>query len=248
MKRKIIVYTVIIIAVAASPLVFLACKGSQSPEKKSTPAQAHEQAMVKKSFEESKKAVAARVNGAVITMFALLREMNAIAPQYAAGGQAPSPDLNAKIRGDALSVLIFQALAVQEAGKRGMKVPPETIDREVEKVRQSAGPGDAYQEYLSNNGLTEAELRRSIERDALFELIALHEVDAKITVTDAMVRDIYAKHKAQFVTSDAARRQMTFEEARGRLEQLAKEQASEKRMRAWEQELRKNARIEIVKK
>ena len=40
---------------------------------------------------------------------------------------------------------------------------------------------------------------------------------------------------------------MSFEEAKGLLEQKIRAEAGEKRMREWEKELRKKAKIEIIK-
>ena len=235
--------TAIIMVLLLPQLMLSACKRSETTSGKTSP-EAHQKEMVKKSFEESKKVTAAKVNGEAITVFALLREMNAIAPQYMAAGAQKTPELDEKIRADALNTLIFQEMAVQEARKRGMKVSPEVIDREMENIKAKTGPGDAFQEFLARNGLTEKELRKTIEQDALFEMIAAQEIDAKITITDAALRERYKKEKAGL--KDPAHRKMTFEESRGMLEQKARAEAAEKRMREWEKELKKNARIEII--
>jgi hypothetical protein len=235
--------TAIIMVFLLPQLMLSACKKSETTSGKTSP-DAHQKEMMKNSFEESKKVTAAKVNGEAITMFALLHEMNAIAPQYTAGGTQRTPELDAKIRTAALNTLIFQEMAVQEARKRGMKVGPEVIDREMENIKAKTGPGDAFQEFLAKNGLTEKELRKTIEQDALFEMIAAQEIDTKITITDAALRKRYKKEKA--VLKDPAHRKLTFEESRGMLEQKARAEAAEKRMREWEKELKKNARIEII--
>ncbi len=234
--------TAVIMVLLFTQFMFSGCRKTEttgiSPEE-------HQKEMVRKSFEESKKTIAAKVNGEPITMFALLREMNAVAPRYAAAGKERTPKLDEKIRTDALNTLIFQELAVQEAKKRGMKADPAEIERAVKEIKDKAGSGAAFREYLASNGLTEEELRKTIEQDALFEMIAAREVDEKVTVTDAALRARYGREKAGL--KDAAHRQMTFEEAKEMLEQKIRAEAGEKRMRAWEKELKKNARIEIVK-
>jgi hypothetical protein len=235
--------TAIIMIFLLPQLMLSACKKSETTNGKASP-DAHQKEMVKKSFEESKKVTAANVNGEVITMFALLHEMNAIAPQYVAAGNQRTPALDEKIRTDALNTLIFQEMAVQEARKRGMKVNPEIIDREMENTKAKTGPGDAFQEFLDKNGITEKELRKTIEQDALFEMIAAQEIDAKITITDAALRELYKKERARM--KDPAHKKLTFEESRSMLEQKARTEAGEKRMREWEKELKKNARIEII--
>jgi hypothetical protein len=219
------------------------CRKSGSERAKTAP-EVHQHEMVKKSFEESKKVIAAKVNGEPIAVFSVLREMNAIAPQYLAVGQPATPELNVKIRQDALNTLITQELAVQEARKRGMKVTPEAIESEIKRIKADKGSEAGYQEYLGGQGITENELRNAIEQDMLFEMIAAQEIDAKVMVSDAALRERYKKEKAGL--KDDAHRQITFEAAKGMLEQKVRAEAADKRMRDWAEELRKNARIEIV--
>jgi SurA N-terminal domain len=235
--------TAVMMVMLIASLVLFACRKTEPTSAKVSP-EAHQNEMVKKSFEESKQVIAAKVNGEAITMFSVLREMNSIAPQYLKPGQPSTPEINAKIRKDALNTLITQELAVQEAIKRGLKVTPETIDNEIRKIKTGKGSEAGYQEYLGNNGLTENDLRKMIEQDTLFEMIAAQEIDAKITVTDAALRERYKKEKAGL--KDSSHRNMSFEEAKGMLELKVRAEAGDRRMREWEKELRKNARIELL--
>ena len=240
--------TILILTAAALPLlVTAACTrtetaGARTAPAQPAPAQTNEQ--LAKSFDDSKKAFAARVNGEPVAEFFVLREMNAIGPAYLKSGQKRTPEIDAKVRRHALDIVVFQTLAVQEAKKRGMKIEPEFIDREVKKIRTDAGSEAAFQEYLARNGLSEAELRKVMEREYLFELIAAHEIEAKITVTEADIRQRYEQEQA--AAREAGRKQVAFEEAKGQVEHRARVEAAEKRMRAWEQELRQGARIETL--
>lgn len=242
MKRSAISMTIMILTIS---LMFFSCKKTEpTSAKMMTEQQQKEQ--LKKSFEESKKAIAAKVNGDPITIFTLLREMNVIAGQYIKPGQQRTPEIDNKVRTAALNDLIIQELAIQEARKRGMSINPDIINGEINKVKAKEGNEKSFQEYLANNGLTEEELRQMIERDQLFEMIAFKEVDAKIMITDAALRERYKKEKSHLIAKNSAHKQMTYEEAKGMLEQGLREEAGEKRMREWEKELRKNATIEIV--
>jgi hypothetical protein len=223
--------------------VFSACKKTETTGAKPFP-EAHQQEMLNRSFEESKKVTAVTVNGEDITEFFVVREMNAIADQYLKPGQRATPELNARIRKDALNTLITQALAVQLAKKSGLTARPEAIDAVINKIKADKGSETGYKEYLAHNGLAEGEFRKMIEQDRLFELIATREIDAKIMVTDSALRERYKKEKAGM--KDAAHRQMTFEAAKGLLEQRIRAEAGQKKMREWKKELRNNARIEIV--
>ncbi len=233
----------VIMALLGALFMLPACKKQESPMGGGQTRE-HVEEKLKQGFKDSKKAVVARVNGEAITEFSLLREMNTLRPEYLQAGQKPGPGLDAQIWRDALDILITQELAVQEAGRQGMKVDPKTVDDALGKIRKGAGSAEAYQKYLADNGLTEEELRAQIGRDALFEMIAAREVDAKVKVTDADLKALYAKEKAGLKGSE--HRQMSFAEARPMLTQRARAEAAAKRMAQWEKELRKNARIEIV--
>ncbi len=236
--------TILSIVLFVIVVILSGCKKSESERIKAAP-EAHEKQMIKKSFDESKKVVAARVNGETITEFALLREMNIVTEGYLNAGSRPTTDLRAKIRKDALNTLITQELAVQEATKRGLKMKQEDIDSAIKKIKAETGSPADFQNYLDGNGFTEDELRKAIEKEALFEMIATKEVDAKIKIAEAAVKDRYKREKTG--PKDAAHRKITFEQAKPVLEQKLRDEAAEKRMREWEKELKKDARIEIIK-
>jgi hypothetical protein len=234
-------------ALAAAALMIVLAQGMTTSCKKTEPGAVSpdQAARLQKSFTESKQAAAARVNGAEVSMFVLLREMNAIAPQYLARTQQRTPAIDEQIRKDALNNVIVQELAVQEASKAGLQAKPEAVDAELRKMKARLGSASAFEGYLAKNGLTEAELRKQIAQDALFELIAAREVDAKIKVTESDLKKRYQAEKSGL--KDANHKELTFEAARGVLEERARAEASERRMREWEKELKKNAKIEIVK-
>ncbi len=234
-----------VIAVCVISLFFVAgCKKGDKANPKSEP-EAHMKEMVRKGFEESKKTLAAKVNGQPVSVYKVIREMNIIGPRYLAAGAEKTPELDRKIRSEALSNVIFWELAVQEARKRGMQVKPEIVDEQLKAMKKELGSEDAYRQYLETNSLSEAEMRKIIEDDALFEMIATQEVDAKITVSEAAVRERYNKEKAA-LQKDANHKQVTFDAARGMVEQKLRAEAAEKRMRQWEKELKKKATIEII--
>ena len=63
-----------------------------------TPEQSKKLEAYRKSMEESKKVVVAKVNGVDILMSELIKEMNEIAPKYIAPGQTRDAQLDEKIR------------------------------------------------------------------------------------------------------------------------------------------------------
>ena len=228
------------------PAALPACKqGDSSKTKPLSPEQAHQREMLDKSFTESKKVTALKVNGVAITEYYVLREMNAAAPRYLTARQQKTPDLDARIRRDAINILITQELAVQEARKRGIQIQPAVIEDALQTIRAQQGSERAFHDYLGSTGLTGEELKRVIENELLFERIASLEIDKKIDLSDPVLKERYNREKAGM--TDAAHRQMTFEEAKGMLEQQLRAEATEKRVKAWEKELRKNAMVEIIR-
>jgi len=172
------------LALAVIAMVGLSCAHGNTEKKDAAPSQAEHESMVsqyRKGVEESKKIVIARVNGADITMNDLINKMNQIAPSRIPRGHERTPELDQMVKKEALDVLIFRELAIQEAVRQGMKVPPEQIDETLKKIRAKAGSEEAFNKSLSMTGETEESLRKVIERDQLFDMIVKQEIFRKAT-------------------------------------------------------------------
>jgi parvulin-like peptidyl-prolyl isomerase len=154
---------------------------------------------VRKAAQEAKKIIVARVNGADISMFMLVRAMNRISPKYAEKGKAASSDMTEKIKKEALERLIFEELAVQAAVKAGINPAPEAIEKVVSQIKENLESEQAYREYLDANDLTEDALKGLIVRSQRYELITAREVYGKVKVDEKLIRDEYEKEKSRFV-------------------------------------------------
>ena len=218
----------------------------QKEEQKVTPEQADQKERIKRGIKESHNIVVAKVNGAELTMFDLVREMNAVAPKYVQKGQAATPEITSRVKKEALNRLIFRELAVQEAINEGMRVKPGAVEDVIKRVKVQAGSEEAYKKYLEERNLNEDSLRKTVERGHLFEMITAREIFDKIKVDDKTLRDTYEKDKALLMTKDNPPRQMTFEESKGIIEIKIKSDRGEKRLGQWNDELRKKANIEIM--
>lgn len=197
-----------------------------------------------KGIEESKVVVVAKVNGVNISMHELIAVMNQLAPKYIKPEER-NPQMDEKVKNEALDALIFRELAVQEAERQGLKVPPEMIDSEVNNAKAGLGSEDAYRQYLKDLGLTETLFRKGIEKAKLFEMIALKEISQKVKVDEKAVRDTYNRDKKTYTQKDPPR-MMTFEEAKGVIERRLAAPVAEKRKAEWEAQLKKSAKIEII--
>lgn len=198
----------------------------------------------KKSIEAWKRTMVAKVNGAPITMYDLIKEMNQIAPQYIKSAQKRDRQVDEKVKKDALDRLIYRELAVQEAVRQGLKVGPEYIRDALAKGRAGLKSEDAYRENLRRSGLTEEELKNQIERNLLVEMITEKEIFDKVAKIDPeQVKKSYAKGRASYKGPSG---QMSFEEARPLIEEKLMTLAVNRREDQWVDQLKKSAKIEVT--
>ena len=206
------------IAVIPIALQLISCSGEKAPGKEA-PGTSSEPSMgtgePRKSIDEPKKAVAAKVNGVAISRFDLLGEMNAIAPQYIQPGRKKDPATDEKIRKEALDRLIYRELAVQAAKKEGMKAPAGAVAEELKRIRAEMKTEEAFRQNLVKSGITEEELKGRIERNVLVDMITEKEIFGKVTVDLDEARKIHEQRRKSY---KGPGRPMTFEEARPLIE------------------------------
>jgi len=145
-----------------------------------------------------------------------------------------------------LNNLIFKELAVQEAIQEGMRVKPEAVEDVINKIKAQAGSEEAYKKYLEERNVNEDALKKTVERSRLLEMITAKEIFDKIKVDDKVLRNTYEKDKASFMTRDNPSRQMSFEEAKGFIENKIKSERGQKRIAEWNNILRGKAKIEVM--
>ena len=140
----------------------------------------------------------ARVNGTVLTDRDLLREMYAIFP-YAQQHNGFPKAQEAAIRQGALEMIIFEELLYQEAERRKLSVPSETLRRQENEFRKQFPSPDQFQQYLqAEMHGSEQRLQQQIRRSLLIEQVLKSDVEAKSAVTLTEVRAYYEKNPARF--------------------------------------------------
>lgn len=243
---KNILYTITAgLLIAAISLAGVSCKKQQqaAAPPPPTPEQKAKIEEVKKRAEEAKKVFAAQVNGVDISMQDLLREMNLVAQRYDKGnGNIDKP--TAQVKKEALNELVFRELAIQEAVRQGIKVGPERIDAVISQMKTQMG-AEAFQQYLDERALTDADLRKLIERSHLFEMITAKEIYGKIKIDEKDMRAEYEKNKSTY--KDRSGKQMEYEQAANLIRRKLTAEAGAEKMKEWEKELRKSAKIVIAK-
>ncbi len=167
-----------------------------------SPEQAKQIQEMKKNALEARSIVVAKVNGSPISMADLVNYMNVVAPQYVTPGRQQTPDIREKVKNSALAFLIFRELASQEAAKEGINPKPEDVDNGLKKLKGQLGTEAAYRNFLEANGLTEADLRKAMEKEQRYEMIAGKEIRQRlgsVNVDDKTMKGIYTRDKAHFL-------------------------------------------------
>jgi peptidyl-prolyl cis-trans isomerase SurA len=139
-----------------------------------------------------------RVNGAVLTDRDLLREMYTIFP-YAQQHNGFPKAQEAQIRQGALEMIIFEELVYQEALRRRLTIPAETLNRAQAEFRKQFNSPDQYQQYLRTemHG-SEQQLRQQMRRSLLIEQVLKTDVEQRATVTPAELQVYYVKNAGRF--------------------------------------------------
>ena len=139
-----------------------------------------------------------RVNGAVLTDRDLLREMYTIFP-YAQQHNGFPKAQEAQIRQGALEMIIFEELVYQEALRRRLTIPAETLNRAQADFRKQFNSPDQYQQYLQTemHG-SEQQLRQQMRRSLLIEQVLKTDVEQRATVTPAELQVYYVKNAGRF--------------------------------------------------
>lgn len=139
-----------------------------------------------------------KVNGAELTDRDLLREMFALFPYAKLHGGFPKKE-EAEIRQGALQMIIFEELVYQEALRRKMTIAPARITREENNFKRQFGSQEEFNQYLATEqGGSEAKLRRMIKRSLLIDTMLKQEVSDKSVVTLAEARAYYEKNPKAF--------------------------------------------------
>ena len=142
----------------------------------------------------------ARVNGVAIPRAALVKMMGRMQSR---AGSADAAHADSVLRTQALRRLILQELAYQEARARGMTVGSGEVDAAFERIKSSAGDGQAgFEGFLEKEALTEQGLRSLVERNLLLESILKSEVLEKTVVGEKELLAAYERKKEAFATPE----------------------------------------------
>lgn len=148
----------------------------------------------KGDLQAARKIVVARVNGAEITMFDLLKTMNRIS-----AGKAAAPADVEMVRQEALDRLILRELAWQKAQAEGLRTKKENIDTAIANLKENVGGEEKYRQLLVQEQVTENDLRRQVERSLTLEAIFAREVYEKVVVPEEELKKAYERERGEYI-------------------------------------------------
>lgn len=194
--------------------------------------------------EATQKLVAARVNGVDVSMRELIREMNLVSRVSTDLNEQTFPASTKKIRKKALDNLIFRELVLQEAARQGITAGQNEVEEVFRQLRKQLGSEEEYRRYLDLKEITEADLRKRIERGRCFELMTAREIYQKVKIDEREMRAEYGKNKSAYLN---ASRQLSYEEAAGLIRRTLTLRTAAEKMKEWGRNLRRNAKIVIAR-
>ncbi len=150
--------------------------------------------------------VLVRVNGEVIT----LSEYEKIQVQFLANrpelAKLPpnSPQLSRAVEESAPTLIlgaVDELLLLQRAREHGWAISEDHFKRVIGDIRKSNNLDDdeAFKKALAAEGMTEADLRKSIEREILIRQVRQVDITEKINVTEEEVRAYYDANSKEFI-------------------------------------------------
>ena len=149
----------------------------------------------------AEEVVVAKVNGKVINMAQLMREMANISMQKY-GQQEISPFLAEKIKREAIDKAIVEELAFQQANARIKSVTPDALEGKTQEIREKYKSEDEFRQYMKDEFGGEDGFRKQVERSLTLELFVKQEFESKIEVSDQEVKTAYEESKRQLFVKD----------------------------------------------
>ncbi len=151
--------------------------------------------------------VLVKVNGDIVTKTEFeQRQVSALRQRQDLAAASPdSPELKkavAEITPELILSAVDELLLVQRGRELGYALGDEQFNNILENIKKENKheTDEQFQNALKQEGLTLADLRRSLERQMLISRVQQAEVMGKIAVTEDESKAYYEKHKDQFTT------------------------------------------------
>lgn len=151
--------------------------------------------------------VVAKVNGIEIKSDAIKLQLSNTMRK---GQRSFSPAEKRKIVSGLVDKEIVRELVHQEGKATKVKIAPSAVEKEFNGVMKPYKNKEDFNKALKARGLTEDELKNSIEVDLIAKKLIDDQVKGKIKITDEDVKKYYASNEKKFLRPEAYRARHIF--------------------------------------
>jgi parvulin-like peptidyl-prolyl isomerase len=120
-------------------------------------------------------------------------------------GQNLNARQKAKLAETIIDKEIVRELMYQEGQAKGSVVSSVTVEKEMQEFKKSYGSEEDFQQALRNRGISESELKKSIEVDLIAKKLLDDRVKGKVHITDTQVKKFYEDKKESFKRPESFR-------------------------------------------
>jgi peptidyl-prolyl cis-trans isomerase SurA len=151
--------------------------------------------------------IAAMAEGEIITIEQLRRELKPIIPRLRAEARSEK-ELSERIdtiSREILQNLIDRILIVKAAEEKGMLLPDSYIDQEYDEVlnRDFGGDRGRFLDYLSAQGLTAREFRKTIYKRVVVNAMRQQNRKSQSEISPERIQTFYIQNKIRFYQEEA---------------------------------------------
>jgi peptidyl-prolyl cis-trans isomerase C len=144
----------------------------------------------------------AKINDTVLTETDLETALNEIMPAAIFHGGFSSKK-RASHRPRALEKMIEKELFYQEAIRTGLKIDPELINNEIDKISKKFGGEKEYIDALKRAGLTKKQHKAKLTKKYMINKIIEIEIKKKAIVSSGEVKVYYNENKGRYLRPEA---------------------------------------------
>ncbi len=185
----------------------------------------------------------ATVNGQAITRGQLTSAEGQIAAQAGVSMSSLDASTTAQLQSQALDSLIGQELLKQAAVQGGFTASSTQIDQQLQAVKTQFGSDSAYQQALTQQGVTEDQLKAQIAQGLTIQNYleaTLHL--SKVTASDTEVQTLYDQLKSQNTGTTTP----PLSQVKSQVQQLVVSQKQQQQVNQLITQLRAQANVQVL--
>lgn len=202
----------------------------------------------KKSFTiiQDKESTVAFVNNSAISMKMLNMAMSGIIQSGQLNGvDTTKPEVQDKIRKEALDTVIDSELLVQKAKELKLVISQNDISSEMNKIEEQFGNREEFLNKIKSVGISEQDLRDDIEKQLLITSYQNKIYDSsKDIVKDSDIKIFYEALRKKYIEQDKTVPEL--DQIREKIISKILDMRHQKYLDGVAEGLRKNAKIEIL--